>query len=338
MGSRQIDPIGQQKHLCCLVLIICLSITAHSQTTTTPPVDPNDSSASLVPSKFLKNFAQDQRDIWGAPFKARIEDLNWLAPVAGITAGLINADAELSSRIKPTNSLVSRSGTFSNAGLFAAVAGASGFYILGKWHGDDHKTETGILSGEAFLNSYLVNEILKLVARRERPNEGTGQGKFFKGTVSNSSFPSNHAMLTWSVATVIAHEYPGPLTKLFAYGLATGVSVSRVTGRRHFPSDVLVGSALGYMIGRQVYVNHHDLQLPGAGYGTFHRSASEERVSTENVSSPYVPLDSWIYAAFDRLAALGVAPSGMQGLRPWTRRECARLLDEASDYTDDLST
>jgi len=317
-------------------LFICLSIFAHAQTTTP---NPNDNAASLVPSKFLKNFAQDQRDIWSAPFKARIEDLNWLAPLAGITAGMINADVELSSRIKKTDTLVNRSNTFSNAGLAAAVAGASGFYVLGKWHGDDHQTETGILSGEAFLNSYLVNEILKLVTRRERPNEGTGQGRFFEGTVSNSAFPSNHAMLTWSVATVIAHEYPGPLTKLFAYGLATGVSVARTTGRNHFPSDALVGSTLGYLIGRQVYANHHDPQLWGAGYGTFHRSTTPgEGISTESLSSPYVPLDNWVYAAFDRLEALGVAPSGIQGLRPWTRRECARLLEEASDYTDDFST
>src|SRR5258705_3762879 len=55
--------------------------------------------ASLVPSVFAKNFAQDQKEIWTSPFKLRIQDLNWLVPFAGVTAGLIVSDSELSSRI-----------------------------------------------------------------------------------------------------------------------------------------------------------------------------------------------------------------------------------------------
>ncbi len=144
--------------------------------------------------------------------------------------------------------------------------------------------------------------------------------------------------MAWSAATVLAHEYPGPLTKFLAYGLATGISVARVTGRQHFPSDVLVGSGLGYLIGRQVYARHHDPELWGADYGTFMRSPQpREGTTTQNLASPYVPLDSWVYRAFDRLNALGVIPSSFMGLRPWTRRECARLLEEASSYIDDNS-
>jgi FlaA1/EpsC-like NDP-sugar epimerase len=39
-----------------------------------------------------------------------------------------------------------------------------------------------------------------------------------------ASFPSEHALAAWSIASVIAHEYPGPLTKLLAYGVASGIS------------------------------------------------------------------------------------------------------------------
>ncbi len=53
-------------------------------------------------------------------------------------------------------------------------------------------------------------------------------------------------------------------------------------------------------------------------------------------ASPFVPLDSWIYPAFDRLIALGAIPSSSQIVRPWTRLECARLLAEAHDNTDDI--
>src|SRR5215471_1264517 len=292
--------------------------------------------ASLVPPLFINNLAQDQRHLWSSPFKARIQDLNWIVPIAGLTAGLINADSELSSRISNTNTLAKRSSTLSNAALALAVGGSGGLYLLGRWHGDDHQRETGILSGEAAINALLIDELFKIATRREFPTDGSGQGRFGRRNTANSSFPSGHAIVTWSIASVLAHEYPGPLTKLLAYGLATGVSVTRVTGKKHFPSDVVVGSTLGWMIGREVYSRHHDPELGGAGFGTFHSSPElgEER-STESIASPYVPLDSWIYPAFDRLAALGVAPSAMAGMKPWTRRECARILEEASGYLED---
>src|SRR5882724_10626479 len=77
--------------------------------------------ASLVPSVFLKNFAQDQKEIWTSPLKLRVADLNWLLPLAGVTAGLIVSDSELSSRISNTSSLARHSNTFSNAGLAALL-------------------------------------------------------------------------------------------------------------------------------------------------------------------------------------------------------------------------
>ena len=45
--------------------------------------------------------------------------------------------------------------------------------------------------------------------------------------------------------------------------------------------------------------------------------------------SPYVELDSWIYPVVDRLAALGYIHSQFSAMRPWTRIECARMVQEA---------
>jgi hypothetical protein len=50
-----------------------------------------------------------------------------------------------------------------------------------------------------------------------------------------------------------------------------------------------------------------------------------------NMASTYVPLDSWVYASIDRLAALGYVQTDFVGQRPWTRMECARLLTEADE-------
>jgi hypothetical protein len=55
---------------------------------------------------------------------------------------------------------------------------------------------------------------------------------------------------------VIASEYPSKPVQFAAYAFALAISASRVTGRQHFPSDVLVGGTFGYLIGGYV-VRHH---------------------------------------------------------------------------------
>jgi hypothetical protein len=314
------------------------SNTAPSAPTPTPtPVVQRDDShyASDNPVKFLRNLGRDQKAIWTSPFKVRIEDLNWLVPLTGLSVGLINADAELSSRISGTSSFGKHASTVSNGGVALMLGGSGSLYLLGKYTGNEHKKEAGILSIEAATNAVVVSEVLKVATQRARPDDGNHQGEFFNSTsISNSSFPSLHAMVAWSAASVLAHEYPGPVSKILFYGAATTVSAARVAGRDHFPSDVVVGSAMGWLIGWQAYKSHHNPELPGAGYGNFVHDPGPEGFPHAERGSPYVPIDSWVYPAFDRLAALGVLHSGIVGLRPWTRSECSRLLEEISGEVD----
>jgi hypothetical protein len=60
----------------------------------------------------------------------------------------------------------------------------------------------------------------------------------------------------------------------------------------------------------------------------------ENSSRTNYMASSYVPLDSWIYDALDRLAAMGYLSTSTAIVRPWTRLECARLLAEAHDSID----
>src|SRR5205807_1001112 len=113
------------------------------------------------------------------------------------------------------------------------------------------------------------------------------------------------------------------------------ISLARVTGRKHFASDVFIGSSLGWYLGREVYRAHHNPELGGEGWGELVENKPESPRNPENMGSPYVPLDSWIYPALERLAALGYVKSGYLGMRPWTRLECARLLEEAEQRIGD---
>jgi hypothetical protein len=207
-------------------------------------------------------------------------------------------------------------------------------WVMGHVSHNEHWSETGFLAGEAALNSLVAVEPFKYLLRRARPYQGDGSGSFFHR--GGTSFPSEHAAAAWSVAGVIAHEYPGPFTKIMAYGLASLVSVSRVKANQHFPSDVLVGSLIGNLVAQNIYRRHHDSDVGGGEW----RSISQifrgnGEPSTANHGSPYVPLDSWIYPALDRLAAMGLIDSGFAGMRPWTRNECARLLGETAEHIND---
>ncbi|HEY6766472.1 MAG TPA: capsule assembly Wzi family protein [Candidatus Sulfotelmatobacter sp.] len=256
-----------------------------------------------------------------------MNDLKWIVPGVAVTAAFIATDSWWSKQV-PTSHIdtsrkISEYGTYS----FIGLSGAS--FLLGHIKGDDHLSEAGLLTAEAALNSSAVVYAIKAISERQRPLQGNGHGDFFVG---GASFPSEHAAIAWSVASVWAHEYPGWFSQMAAYGLASAVTITRVTAKQHFPSDVVTGSVLGWYFGRQVYRAHHDPNLGGSGWGDVFEEKSGEKVRNPNyMASPYVPLDSWIYPALEHLIALGYIRSEILGMRPWTRMACARLLEDAED-------
>ena len=273
-------------------------------------------------ASFLRHLAGDQVAIWSSPRSLQQQDVTWLLPLSATIATVMASDRGIQSHMPHTASTVQRFQSLSNYGAFALAGATGGACLWGAATHNDHLRETGVLAGEAALNSVAIAEALKTIAGRQRPDEGDGRGTFRQG---GSSFPSMHAIFGWSTATVIAHEYPGPLTKLLAYGTAAAISGSRVAGQKHFASDVLVGSALGWYAGNSVF--HRRAGADDSRYGTFQQE--HQPLQPRAVGSSYVPLDSWVYPAIDRLAALGYIDSAFLGLRPWTRMECSRLLSEA---------
>src|SRR5208283_5446306 len=274
-------------------------------------------------------FLFDQKQIWTSPAHLGWQDANWLLPLSGVTAGMFVTDAEMSRHISHNATTVSHYNTVSNASVAALLGGAGAMWLFSYPKHNPHWRETGFLAGEAVVNSFVVVEAMKYPLGRQRPNEGNGNGDFFQGGVS---FPSEHAAAAWAAAGVVAHEYPGPLTKIAVYSLATLVDYSRYRARQHFPSDVFVGSIIGNMVAAGIYGQHHNQELGGDTWDSLRsylREASHN--STANMGTPYVPLDSWIYPALERLAAWGYVRSEMLGMRPWTRLDCARLVVEASD-------
>jgi membrane-associated phospholipid phosphatase len=306
----------------------------HSSTFAAETVKPSGLNSaepeSRIPVKNLfAEFGQDQKQIWTSPARIRFADAGWLVPLGGLAAGLFATDRQYSGSLPMNSSTISHYKAVSNAGLAGLVGAGAGMYLMSFPAHNEHWRETGFLAGEAALDSLLPIEVMKYSFSRERPFQGNGSGSLFH---SGTSFPSEHSAVAWSIAGVIAHEYPGVLPKMMAYGTAAAIDYSRVRGRQHFPSDVLVGGALGYLVAQSVYNRRHEPELGGRGWDPPAEFINSETAhSPAFMGSPYVPLDSWIYPALERLAAMGYVRSASLGLRPWTRLECLRLVNEAAE-------
>jgi len=277
-----------------------------------------------------KHFFLDQKAVWTSPAKIRIPEATWLVPLGGFAAGLLATDTDASRHLNDSPSRLHHFQQVSNYGIGAMAGAAGGIYLLGLATHNQHQRETGFLSGEAAVDSLVAVEALKYMTRRERPLVDNANGSFWSG---GDSFPSEHAAAAWSIAGVVAHEYPGTLPKLAAYGLASAISAARVTGKKHFPSDALVGSAIGWLVGYYVYRQHHNPEFVGGSWELpAVRPDEDSHWNPGSMGSPYVPMDSWVYPALTRLSAFGYIDSDFEGMRPWTRMECARLVQEAGDH------
>ncbi len=292
-------------------------------------LQPGEDPENRLISPFLKHVVRDQEYFWTTPAHLHTKDLKWILPVAGVTAGLIASDSWFSKQIPNKPNQLSRSLSISNDTVYSLVGIGGAAFVLGHIKNNDHMKETGLLAAEAAVNATVATYAFKYATERQRPYTGSGNGSFFQS--GGNSFPSEHAAIAWSIASVVAHEYPGPVSRFAAYGLATAVSLTRVTAQQHFPSDVVIGGLLGWYFGHEVYHAHHNPELSGAAWGDVFEDKGETPRNPKNMGSPYVPLDSWIYPAIERLAALGYIQSDYLGMRPWTRFACARMLEDVGE-------
>jgi hypothetical protein len=230
-----------------IVLTMATAVALHAQTPAPTP---------SLEREFFKNILSDQKAIWTAPFHLERSDTKWVVPAGIGFMALVTTDRITGDKIFEADRQVKASRTISYAGsVYGLGAVASTFYLIGRKNNDYRARETGLLSAEALVNRLIVGGALKGITQRARPSAGRERSEFFDG---GASFPSGHSTQAWAVATVIAHEYKDrPIVQIAAYGIASAVSVARFTGQKHYLSDVLAGSALGYSIGKFVYKAHH---------------------------------------------------------------------------------
>lgn len=230
------------------------------------PKDYSDASGYLHPFERMGRYTlMDQKAIWTSPFHTSKRDTKWWVIFGGATGALIATDKYVSKNAPNTAGLRTLGGDVSDLGeWYALLPLSAAFYLGGTASGSDHFRETGLLAFESLADVTLMQVAIKAIFNRQRPLEGHGNGEFEASTSGrfNSSFPSGHAIETFALASIVAHEYPHKRwVQVLAYCYAGGVVGARLAANKHFPGDVMAGGAIGWFTGDYVYGKRHNPDL-----------------------------------------------------------------------------
>ena len=205
----------------------------------------------------FSRFGRDFKYIFTSPLRLGKSDVLPLSAILLGTCGLMALDEDIRCSIQDshTNSwdeIFSFSKQFGDGRATLSIAAL--FYVAGKIFNDEKSQETAVSALESFIFSGLICSSLKVLTGRSRPYCEEGSGKFYGPTFDNSklSFPSGHATVAFSLASVIASEYDNLLIDISAYTIASLTSLSRVYDDKHWTSDVALGAIIGTLVGRAV--------------------------------------------------------------------------------------
>ena len=146
---------------------------------------------------------------------------------------------------------------FGKAMPFALVGAAGAAFALG----DDRLQNIGLISMQSVAAATGLALVGKYAVGRARPEEdrgpwsSVGDGK----SRSDASFPSGHSAIAFAAVTPFAQEYDAP----WLYGVAALGSAGRVAGRKHWVSDTVAGSILGYAVGSWLWHAQRDQSKSG---------------------------------------------------------------------------
>lgn len=196
--------------------------------------------------------------------------------VAAITTTvLIGWDAAIANRAQSTSlqrsaglrDVLDGAAAFGDPG--SIVLGA-GLWLSGRLAHDATRERIGLRSLEAVVVSGALTGVIKGVAGRARPYASPGNARDFRlgrgigDRGEFQSFPSGHSTAAWAFASAVDAEWrrlrptrprwvPAAL-----YTVATLTAASRVYNNKHWTSDVVLGSAIGFVTGRAVVRWHAD--------------------------------------------------------------------------------
>jgi membrane-associated phospholipid phosphatase len=219
-----------------------------------PPVCSDPTARTQLSRCFPHLFLHDTVLLFTAPKQ-------WKAKEWGLVAAGVVGVASLTAVDDDLRTAVRRSGpgfednvasTFQPFGTWASFAVIGGFYF-GGLAAHDQKAR-GVASDAvvaSILSGVIITPALKKIFGRSRPRDNQGPYDFHPFG-NGPSFPSGHATQAFTVASVIATEYPKPWVQVACYVPATLVLYARMRHDGHWASDVVAGALIGWGVGYQV--------------------------------------------------------------------------------------
>ena len=206
---------------------------------------------------YLKSYWHDSKSFIVSPAKWRAKQWIGFGVVAGAGVLAYTQDEKIQRYFVGHQSATAdhlSKYVFEPYGRFAPVI-IGGLYLGGRLAKDNRLAGTSLTAAKAFIVSSVSAVIVKQLTHRHRPfqddlpDHANWDGPF--SNIEYNSFPSGHSTLAFSMATVYAMEYRSTIwVPVLAYTLATGTAVSRLYDNRHWASDVVIGSTLGFVTGR----------------------------------------------------------------------------------------
>ena len=218
----------------------------------------------LLSKSYLKSYWHSGLTVLGQPLHYDWKDWTVFGGIATATTLAFVYDDEIFNYIDKTftnsqSNTISQYSDIYGEELFI-VPSIALTYGIGAIAKDTRLKNMSLATLQSFIFAEVASAGIKVLTCRERPDANSQQptansqswlGPF--ATFESTSFVSGHATRAFALATTVAGFYPEKKwVGIVSYSLATATSLGRVISKEHWTSDVIVGAALGYFIGRGV--------------------------------------------------------------------------------------
>jgi membrane-associated phospholipid phosphatase len=205
-----------------------------------------------ISSDFNK-FIKTGKNVFTSPLEWEKTDWIIFSGTVAVTSGtfLVDKHSRFFSKTTFGDKLFSIDNVFN---VIIPVIGIAGIYGSGLIFDDSKIRNLGLQLVESCVYAGIVTSVLKSTTGRSRPYVGKGNMDWHpvQFNTDQTSFPSGHATLAFAVSSVMANYLDNIYWKVGWYTVASLVGTARIYHDKHWLSDVIMGSAIGYFIGDYV--------------------------------------------------------------------------------------
>lgn len=265
-----------------ILLVTIFSITSKTEAKVNTETRYNDSCTFKVDRAYFMSYLPDFKNLVISPTKWDKTDIIIASSVAATTTFLYFHDEEITTYFQSKQSVGLDNANkyfFDPFGkMYYTVPLMGAMYLYGQLGNKQKPKVVAMDFVKASVFSGLIVTGIKHIAHRHRPFQTSPlNNKLWDGPLTDNwehtSFPSGHTIMSFTFASVLAEHYKDRLwVPITVYSLATASGLARIYAQKHWSTDVVVGAALGYAIGKFVVRNSNcnsklSISTSGTGFG-----------------------------------------------------------------------